>query len=137
MILQGKGFSFYFLNNKNLLNLFFYYFSELEKATFLSMWKSLPDSCESSRNIPAVRTKDAQAIQQFLGQNNIFPIACRPLADKTVLYMSASVQNNPVLVELTFPSSAQSCNCVTKTRDSQAAMISQNVLGTLLAAPRQ
>mmetsp|Transcript_26252 Transcript_26252/g.44796 ORF Transcript_26252/g.44796 Transcript_26252/m.44796 type:complete len:898 (+) Transcript_26252:41-2734(+) len=110
---------------------------ELEKATFLSMWKSLPDSCESSRNIPAVRTKDAQAIQQFLGQNNIFPIACRPLADKTVLYMSASVQNNPVLVELTFPSSAQSCNCVTKTRDSQAAMISQNVLGTLLAAPRQ
>mmetsp|Transcript_80939 Transcript_80939/g.121662 ORF Transcript_80939/g.121662 Transcript_80939/m.121662 type:complete len:548 (+) Transcript_80939:1021-2664(+) len=109
---------------------------EMEKSEFLGTWKSLPDSSEVSKSIQKVRTNNASAIQQFLGQNNIFTIACRPLNEKTVLYMSAKLQQVPILIELTFPASSPGCICVTKTPDTAKAQVTQSVLSALLSAPQ-
>lgn len=54
----------------------------MERGEFLGTWKSLPDSSEVSRNIQKVRTNNTDAIKSFLGQNNIFTIACRNLEGK-------------------------------------------------------
>jgi len=108
---------------------------ELEKGQFLSVWKELPDECESSQSIEKVRTKDTQGIQQFLKQNNVFLIALRQLPDKNVMYMSAKIRGAPILVEITLPNDSAGCMIVTKTRTAPAAVITKNILAALLSAP--
>jgi AP-1 complex subunit beta-1 len=110
---------------------------KLERAEFLEKWKSLPDSSEVSSELPAVRTSDPNAIQQFLSQNNIFPIAVRTLPDKNVLYLSSCFDSAILLSELVFLNGASGCKISVKSGDNAKAAKMIQIYTALLSPPTQ
>lgn len=83
----------------------------LEKAAYVQMWKSIPDQNERVSEVSRL-SGDVDQIVEKLEAKNVFAIARRKVAEKTVLYLSTKLWNQVViLVELTFesPASARIC----------------------------
>jgi len=109
----------------------------IDKAKFLEKWKGLPDSSEVVSNLERVRTNDVAAVQQFLTQNNIFPIAVRQLPDKNVVYVSSCLDNQVLLSELLFPNGSSGCRLTVKSEDGPAAKKMIGIFTALLVPPPQ
>jgi len=89
----------------------------LERSAYLSMWKSIPDANESTRDIPLnAGPTDLDFLVRKLTSRNLFEIARRKVNDQDVVYLSVKTENSVyILVELTFKYGIRQCKCSCKT----------------------
>eukprot|EP01112_Ceratiomyxa_fruticulosa_P023711 TRINITY_DN9195_c0_g2_i1.p1 TRINITY_DN9195_c0_g2~~TRINITY_DN9195_c0_g2_i1.p1 ORF type:complete len:605 (+),score=128.39 TRINITY_DN9195_c0_g2_i1:260-2074(+) len=90
----------------------------LERVAYLSMWKTIPDSNERTKDIPLTSPAalDLDSTIRRLTAKNLFEIARRKVNDQDVVYLSVKLENSVyILVELTFKYALRQCKISTKT----------------------
>eukprot|EP01100_Stratorugosa_tubuloviscum_P007102 TRINITY_DN2988_c0_g1_i1.p1 TRINITY_DN2988_c0_g1~~TRINITY_DN2988_c0_g1_i1.p1 ORF type:complete len:932 (-),score=453.78 TRINITY_DN2988_c0_g1_i1:233-3028(-) len=98
----------------------------VEKGAYLHLWKSIPDQNEKIKDIAVAANIDINGLIKRLEDNKLFLIARRRVADsagieRDVLYISAKLINNAVvLFELAISSQGQ-IRCSTRSQLTEAA----------------
>ncbi|PKA60685.1 Beta-adaptin-like protein C [Apostasia shenzhenica] len=123
----------WYFNDKISLHVFFSEDGRMERANFLETWKSLPDSNEVSKDLPAAVIHGVDAAIEHLAAANVFFVAKRRNADKELLYMSAKGPSGvPFLIELTAAVSVPGVKCAVKTPSPELAPLFFDAMETLL-----
>jgi hypothetical protein len=74
----------------------------LEKQQYLQMWRAIPEANEHTRDVALPGLLDVETLQRKLELNNLFFIARRRVNEQDVVYLSARLTNDVViLVEIT------------------------------------
>jgi len=107
---------------------------QLERSSYLSMWKSIPDANERSKdiNIEAF-TPDLDSLLRKLTSRNMFEIARRKVNDQDVVYMSVKTENSVyILLELSFRPGVRQCKASSKTASLEYIPLFEAALEALL-----
>jgi len=108
---------------------------QLERSAYLSMWKSIPDSNERTKDIPlnAGGPLDLDFLLRKLTSRNMFEIARRKVQDQDVVYLSVKTENSVyILVELTFKYGVRQCKCSSKTSQLEYVTFFEQALESIL-----
>jgi len=111
---------------------------QLERSAYLSMWKSIPDANERSKDIPlnAGGSIELDYLLRKLTSKNLFEIARRKVNDQDVVYLSAKTENSVyILVELTFKYGMRQVKCSSKTASLEFSPLFEQALETILNSP--
>jgi AP-1 complex subunit beta-1 len=124
---------FFFSTNVNFPVLFTDQ-GQLDRSAYLSMWKSISDANESTRDIPlSGHTLDLDYLIRHLTSRNMFEIARRKVNDQDVVYLSVKTENQAyILVELTFKYSQRLCKCSSKTPNLELVPLFEQSIAELL-----
>lgn len=106
---------------------------QLERSAYLSMWKSIPDANESTRDIPLNGPLDLDFLVRKLTSRNLFEIARRKVNDQDVVYLSVKTENLVyILVELTFKYNVRQCKLSCKTSNLELVPLFEQAVEQLL-----
>jgi AP-1 complex subunit beta-1 len=108
---------------------------QLERSAYLSMWKSIPDANERSKDMTlnAMGPMDLDYSIRKLTSKNLFEIARRKVNDQDVVYLSAKTENSVyILVELTFKYGVRQCKCSCKTASVEYAALFEQAIESIL-----
>jgi AP-1 complex subunit beta-1 len=107
---------------------------QLERTAYLSMWKSIPDANESTKDIPLhAGSTDLDFLIRKLTTRNFFEIARRKVTDQDVVYLSVKTENLVyILVELTFKYGIRQCKCSCKTSNLELVPLFEQAIEQLL-----
>jgi len=108
---------------------------QLERSAYLSMWKSIPDANERSKDMAlnAMGPMDLDYSVRKLTSKNLFEIARRKVNDQDVVYLSAKTENSVyILVELTFKYGVRQCKCSCKTASVEYAALFEQAIESIL-----
>lgn len=106
----------------------------LERSAYLSMWKSIADANESTRDINLTGPSlDLDYLIRKLTSRNMFEIARRKVNDQDVVYLSVKTENSVyILVELTFKYNQRQCKCSCKTPSVELVGLFEQAIEQLL-----
>lgn len=123
----------WYFNDKMSLHVLFSEDGRIERSTFLETWKSIPDTNEVSKDLPAAVINNVNATVEHLAASNVFFIAKRKNANKEVLYLSAKIPRGiPFLIELTVAVGVPGIKCAVKTPSPEMAPFFFEAMETLL-----
>jgi AP-1 complex subunit beta-1 len=108
---------------------------QLERPAYLTMWKSIPDANERTKDITisAMGPMDLDYSIRKLTSKNLFEIARRKVNDQDVVYLSAKTENSVyILVELTFKYGVRQCKCSCKTANVEYAALFEQAVESIL-----
>jgi len=106
---------------------------QLERSAYLSMWKSIPDANESTRDIALNGPLDLDFLVRKLTSRNMFEIARRKVNDQDVVYLSVKTENLVyILVELTFKYNVRQCKLSCKTSNLELVPFFEQAVEQLL-----
>jgi len=106
---------------------------QLERSAYLSMWKSIPDANESTKEVALHSTLDLDSYIRKLTSRNMFEIARRKVNDQDVVYLSVKTENMAyILVELTFKYGIRQCKCSCKTPNLELVGLFEQAIEQLL-----
>lgn len=106
----------------------------LERAEFLNVWKSIPDTHERIIEIPSISTSDPEAIRLMLESYRVFFIAKRSLQGQDNMYFSVKLPvNDAVMVlELVLFHGRPGCRISTKTLSTEFSELFEECIKNLL-----
>jgi len=107
----------------------------LERSAYLSMWKSIPEPNERSRDFHLAQAVplDLDFILRKLTSRNMFEIARRKVNEQDVVYLSVKTESSVyILVELTFNFAARQCKCSSKTASVEVVPLFEQALEQIL-----
>lgn len=107
---------------------------QLERSAYLSMWKSIPDANERTKDIVLnAGSPDLDYHIRKLTSKNLFEIARRKVNDQDVVYLSAKTENSVyILVELTLKYGIRQCRCSCKTASVEYAALFEQAIESVL-----
>lgn len=103
----------------------------------MALWRSLPESNEVARDISNCKVMDPKVIKSHLGENNIFWIAERPLAENTLLYHSAKLEDVVLLIEFNIKNNNANNTITVSVKTSETFIVPKffRIVESLLAPP--
>jgi len=108
----------------------------LERSAYLSMWKSISDSNEKTKDLALNVNEPLDSLLAKLTARNMFEIARRKVLDQDVVYLSVKTENSVyILVELTFKYGMRQCKCSSKTSQLEYVPFFEQALETILNSP--
>lgn len=106
---------------------------EMERSSYLSTWKEIPDDLERKFTITNAGPYTADSIQNRLQSNNIFTVAKRNVEGQDLLYLSSKLTNGLwVLLEICVRPGSNSVDVAVRSRTPDLAGLVEASLSAIL-----
>ncbi|KAM9989589.1 hypothetical protein ACTFIY_005620 [Dictyostelium cf. discoideum] len=106
----------------------------LDRESYLSMWKSIPESNERSVEIQVrLPHVDVDSILRRLNSKNIFEIVRKKAPNQEISFLSCKTESSVyILIELAFNISTNTCRCSSKTTSPDIMALFEHNLNLLI-----
>eukprot|EP01133_Synstelium_polycarpum_P016088 gene16088-19144_t len=132
MVLPSQA-KFYFQMNMPY-HILFSESGQLDREAYLSMWKSIPESNERTKEIQLRLPQfDTDSILKRLHSKNLFEIVRKKVQNQEVSFLSCKTENSVyILAELTFTAGTRVCRCASKSTQVEFMPMFEHTLDLLI-----